>query len=248
MRYEPIDLDVVLRGTDIRLRWPTSRYSFDWNVTHRPSQSGIWPDWLGDNNFAIRERGWCAGRVIPRHALWSRTNCSVVTASFSQFKIVASSILPRLTDAQDANRIIDKMGKKIILMFSIIIYLPFWGNSFYNVKKERRDKVMAINVQQFIKLANYYNQTAMLMSAICVQKGGIAMENYVGRFYVADVLEYVVEYGRRLKEYDKNLAENISQLIDRFAVQFEQVRGFVTPTQKPLHEMTLAEFERVMNI
>ena len=63
---------------------------------------------------------------------------------------------------------------------------------------------MAITVQQFIKLANYYNQTAMLMSAICVQKGGIAMENYVGRFYMADVLEYVVEYGRRLIEQNKN--------------------------------------------
>ena len=44
---------------------------------------------------------------------------------------------------------------------------------------------MAINVQQFIRLANFYNQTAMIMSAICVQKGGIAMENYVGRFFVA---------------------------------------------------------------
>lgn len=171
-----------------------------------------------------------------------------MTASFSQFRIVALSMLPWLTDAHDANIANDKMGKIFILMFSIIIYLPFVGNSFYNVKKERRDKVMAINVQQFIKLANYYNQTAMLMSAICVQKGGIAMENYVGRFYVADVLEYVVEYGRRLKGQDKNLAENISQLIDRFSAQFEHMRDMVTPTQKPLHEMTLAEFERVMNI
>ena len=41
---------------------------------------------------------------------------------------------------------------------------------------------MAITVQNFIKLANYYNQTTMLMSAICVQKGGIAMENYVVAF------------------------------------------------------------------
>ncbi len=107
---------------------------------------------------------------------------------------------------------------------------------------------MAINVQQFIKLANYYNQTVMLMSAICVQKGGIAMENYVGRFYMADVLEYLAEYGRRLKEQDKNLAQNVAALVDRFSAQFEQVRDLVTPTQKPFHEMTLAEFERVMNI
>ena len=60
-----------------------------------------------------------------------------MTASFSQFRIVALSILPRLTDAHDANIANDKMGKNFILMFSIIIYLPFMGNSFYNVKKKR---------------------------------------------------------------------------------------------------------------
>jgi hypothetical protein len=107
---------------------------------------------------------------------------------------------------------------------------------------------MAITVQQFIKLANYYNQTAMLMSAICVQKGGIAMENYVGRFYMADVLEYVVEYGRRLIERDKNVGAEIVALVNRFAAQFERVRDLTTPSQKPIHEMTLEEFERVMNI
>ncbi len=107
---------------------------------------------------------------------------------------------------------------------------------------------MAINVQQFIKLANYYNQTAMMMSAICVQKGGIAMENYVGRFFAADVLEYVVEYGRRLIAADKNLAPEIVALVNRFAAQYERVRGLVTPTQKPIHEMTLEEFEKIMNI
>lgn len=107
---------------------------------------------------------------------------------------------------------------------------------------------MAISVQHFIKLANYYNQTAMLMSAICVQKGGIAMENYVGRFWGADVLEYIVEYGRRLIAQNQNLSPEIVGVINRFAAQFEQVRGLVTPTQKPIHEMTLEEFERIMNI
>ena len=107
---------------------------------------------------------------------------------------------------------------------------------------------MAISVQHFIKLANYYNQTAMLMSAICVQKGGIAMENYVGRFWGADVLEYIVEYGRRLIAQNQNLSPEIVGVINRFAARFEQVRGLVTPTQKPIHEMTLEEFERIMNI
>ena len=107
---------------------------------------------------------------------------------------------------------------------------------------------MAITVQRFIKLANYYNQTAMLMSAICVQKGGIAMENYVGRFFVADLLEYIVEYGRRLQAAEKNLAPEVVALINRFSAQFQGMRDLVTPTQKPIHEMTLAEFEKIMNI
>ena len=126
--------------------------------------------------------------------------------------------------------------------------MPFGGNSFYNVKKERKDKGMAITVQRFIKLANYYNQTAMLMSAICVQKGGIAMENYVGRFYVADVLEYVLEYGRRLQAQNKNVAPEIVALINRLAAQFERVKDLTTPTQKPIHEMTLEECEKIMNV
>ena len=107
---------------------------------------------------------------------------------------------------------------------------------------------MAISVQQFIRLANLYNQTAMLMSAICVNKGGIAIENYNGRFYAADLLEYIIEYGRRLIEVDKNLAPDIVNLINRFAVQFEKVKNLTTPTQKPIHEMSLEEFEKVMNI
>lgn len=107
---------------------------------------------------------------------------------------------------------------------------------------------MSISVQQFIKLANLYNQTAMIMSAICVTKGGIAMENYNGRFFAADLLEYIVEYGRRLIAQDKNLSPDIVNLVNRFAVQFERVKDLTTPTQKPIHEMTLAEFEKIMNI
>ncbi len=75
------------------------------------------PAWFGDNNLDIRERGWYDGLSIPRHDLWSRTNCSVVTASFSQFSIVASSMLPLLTDAHDVINIANNMGKNFILMF-----------------------------------------------------------------------------------------------------------------------------------
>lgn len=107
---------------------------------------------------------------------------------------------------------------------------------------------MAITVQNFIKLANFYNQVAKTMSAICVTKGGIPMENYVGRFFAADVLEFVVEYGERLLKSNKNVSDDVAAVIERFRAQFEHVRGLTTPSEKPIYEMTLEEFERTMNI
>lgn len=108
---------------------------------------------------------------------------------------------------------------------------------------------MAITVQNFIRLANFYNQMAMMMSAICVEKGGIALENYVGRFFAADTLEFVAEYGRRLMA-DRRITvpQDVAAVIEKFAAQAAQVKHLTTPTQKPIYEMTLEEFEKVMNI
>jgi len=108
---------------------------------------------------------------------------------------------------------------------------------------------MALTIDNFIKLANYYNQTAMIMSAICVQKGGIPMENYVGRMYAADVLEFIAEYGRRLKADSKIvIPADVASVIDRFEAEYERVKSLTTPSQKPIYEMTLDEFEKFMNI
>ncbi len=108
---------------------------------------------------------------------------------------------------------------------------------------------MAITVQKFISLANFYNQMAMMMSAICVQKGGIALEHYVGRFFMADTLEFVAEYGKRLLDKnEKNLSEDVIAVIKKFQQQYEKIKDLTTPTEKPIYEMTLEEFERVMNI
>lgn len=108
---------------------------------------------------------------------------------------------------------------------------------------------MTANVQSFIKMANFYNQMAKMMSAICVQKGGIPMENYVGRFFVADTLEFIVEYGQRLlKEQGANVPEEVKEVVRKFSAQFEKVKDLTSPSQKPIHEMTLEEFEKVMNI
>lgn len=108
---------------------------------------------------------------------------------------------------------------------------------------------MAIDVQNFIKLANFYNSMLMTMSAICVEKGGIAMENYVGRFFMADVLEYIVEYERRLlNDKSQVIPSDVMSVIERLNEQFESVKSLVTPSQKPIYEMTLEEFEKIMNI
>ena len=109
-------------------------------------------------------------------------------------------------------------------------------------------KEMALTVDNFIKLANFYNQTAKVMSAICVTKGGIAMENYVGRFFAADVLEFVVEYGERLLKSKKNVSADVVSVVEKFRAQLAHVHSLVTPSQKPIYEMTLEEFEKVMNI
>ena len=107
---------------------------------------------------------------------------------------------------------------------------------------------MAINVQTYVKLANFYNEMTRILSAICVEKGGVALENYVGRFFAADVLEYIVEYGNRLKKSGEGLTSDVISAMDLFEKQFENVKSLVTPNQKPIYEMTLEEFEKIMNI
>jgi hypothetical protein len=115
------------------------------------------------------------------------------------------------------------------------------------IQKKEGKSDMANNIDNFIQLANFYNQLTTVMSAICVQKGGIAIENYVGRFFAADVLEFIVEYGKRI-EKETQVSAEISSVIARFNSQYENVKGLTTPTQKPIYEMTLEEFEKVMNI
>lgn len=107
---------------------------------------------------------------------------------------------------------------------------------------------MAISVENYVKLANFYNEMTRVLSAICVAKGGIAMENYVGRFFAADVLEFIVEYGNRLKKSGATIDKNITSVMNLFEKQYENVKSLVTPNQKPVHEMTLEEFEKIMNI
>ena len=107
---------------------------------------------------------------------------------------------------------------------------------------------MSISIQNYIKLANFYNEMTRVLSAVCVEKGGIALENYVGRFFAADVLEYIVEYGKRLKKSGTQIDTNLLNAMNLFEKQFENVKSLVTPNQKPIYEMSLEEFEKIMNI
>lgn len=107
---------------------------------------------------------------------------------------------------------------------------------------------MAITIQNYVKLANFYNEMARVLSAICVTKGGVALENYVGRFFAADVLEYIVEYGNRLRKSGAAIDKDMQSVMALFEKQFQTVKHLVTPNQKPIYEMTLEEFEKIMNI
>ena len=100
------------------------------------------------------------------------------------------------------------------------------------------------NTNKFIQLANFYNHTLAIMGAICVQKGGIPFEQYVGRFFVADVLEFLSEYGTQLQSSDPR----VQNAVRMFRAEYEKVRDLTTPSNKPIYEMTLEEFEKVMNI
>jgi class 3 adenylate cyclase len=121
--------------------------------------------------------------------------------------------------------------------------LRYAGNTFIIAYKGK--KRMADNMAQFIRLANFYNELARVMAAVCAQKN-IAAENYVGRFVMADVLEFIAAFGRKHETGDTR--QDIKALVAKFEAEFEKVKDLTTPSQKPIHEMTLAEFEKVMNI
>lgn len=98
--------------------------------------------------------------------------------------------------------------------------------------------------EKFRTLANFYEYMRTVQGAICVAKGGIPLENYVGRFFAADVLEMLVAVGKKISRADADTKARL----ERYVKEFEPAKNLVTPSQKPVHEMTLEEFEKVMNI
>ena len=99
--------------------------------------------------------------------------------------------------------------------------------SFYNDPEDRMDR--------FQNLLLLYKNMHTLMSAICAKKGGIDIDNYSGKYFLADVLELLVAYG-----------EKAGVDITALRAEFERKKEFVTPTVKPIYEMTLVEFEKMI--
>ncbi|MCL2737297.1 MAG: hypothetical protein FWE17_00330 [Alphaproteobacteria bacterium] len=90
-------------------------------------------------------------------------------------------------------------------------------------------------IEKFDELAAFYEQMKTVMAAVCVRKGGVPIESYTGRFFAADVLEMLVSMGGK-------------ERAGKYANELAAAKELVTPSVKPMHEMTLEEFEKVMNI
>jgi hypothetical protein len=98
--------------------------------------------------------------------------------------------------------------------------------------------------ERYLRIAGFYEALKTLAAAIRTQKGGIAPENYAGRFFAADVLEMLDAYGKKLGAADAKM----KALVRKYQAEFEAAKNLTTPSSKPIYEMTLEEFERVMNI
>ena len=90
-------------------------------------------------------------------------------------------------------------------------------------------------MERFNGLVNLYELMKTIMSAICVEKGGLDIDNYSGRFFAADLLEFVIAYG------EKSGAD-----VSKLRAEMETKKEWITPSNKPIYEMTLAEFEKML--
>jgi hypothetical protein len=90
-------------------------------------------------------------------------------------------------------------------------------------------------MEKFGELAGLYEKVRTIMSAVCVEKGGIDIDNYSGRFFAADLLELVVAFG-----------EAAGADVAGLKAELESKRDNLTPSSKPIYEMTLAEFEKLV--
>ena len=89
-------------------------------------------------------------------------------------------------------------------------------------------------MERFENLVGFYGAVKTIASAICVEKGGIDIDNYAGRFFVADLLELIIAYGEKAGVSD----------LDGLRRELAARASDITPANKPIYEMSLEEFER----
>jgi hypothetical protein len=90
-------------------------------------------------------------------------------------------------------------------------------------------------MEKFEALVELREKVKTIMSAVCVGKGGIDIDNYSGRFFAADMLELVIAFGEKA-------GANVAGL----KKELDEKRNCLTPPVKPIYEMTLAEFEKLI--
>ena len=90
-------------------------------------------------------------------------------------------------------------------------------------------------MEKFNELMRLYANAKAAMAAICIRKGGIDADNYAGRFFIADLLELAAAFG-----------EKAGADVSGLKAELEKVRDDLTQAVRPIHEMTLAEFEKMI--
>ena len=93
-------------------------------------------------------------------------------------------------------------------------------------------------VERFNELASLYEKVKTIMAAVCVEKGGIDADNYSGRFFAADLLEFIIAFGEKSHAKGKQFDDLKAELAGK--------QDLLTPSSKPIYEMTLAEFEKTI--
>jgi len=93
-------------------------------------------------------------------------------------------------------------------------------------------------MEKFAELLRLYKNVEAIQSAICVEKGGIDKDNYSGRFFAADLLEFVVRFGEK--------AGAAAETLNGLRAKLGAKKDLLTPSARPIYEMSLAEFEKLL--
>ncbi|MDR0448877.1 MAG: hypothetical protein LBG89_00235 [Rickettsiales bacterium] len=91
---------------------------------------------------------------------------------------------------------------------------------------------------KFDRLADLYDAAKPMLAAVCAVKGGLDCDNYAGRIFVNDVLELAVAVGEKLGGEGARL--------EKLKKEFAKVADDTTPSSKPIHEMSMEEFLRLV--